>query len=80
MTIGQAVRLLGNATEGMSYEVIIDGSRSTGTPSGQVLAFITGLPMGNHNVTLIAKPSVPGDAATLLFESAVVTVGTGLTG
>jgi len=63
----------------MEYLVDVDGSLSTGTPSGQVLASVSGLNTGYHNVALVAKPSVPGNAATLLFESAVVTVGTALT-
>ena len=63
----------------MGYLVDVDGSVSTGTPSGQVLASVSGLNTGYHNVTLVAKPLVPGNAATLLFESVVVTVGTGHT-
>jgi hypothetical protein len=37
--------------------------------------------MGDHNVTLVTQHKLaPGDGATLLFERAVVTVGTGLRG
>ena len=76
---GKSIQLFGNVTGGMEYLVDVDGSLSTGTPSGQVLASVSGLNTGYHNVALVAKPSVPGNAATLLFESAVVTVGTALT-
>ncbi len=61
------------------YEVVVDGLWSPGRPSGQVLASVTGLPMGNPSVTLTSKASPPDVAATLPFNSAVVTVGTGLT-
>ncbi|KIM92213.1 hypothetical protein PILCRDRAFT_304 [Piloderma croceum F 1598] len=76
---GKSIQLFGNVTGGMGYLVDVDGSVSTGTPSGQVLASVSGLNTGYHNVTLVAKPSVSGNAATLRFESAVVTVGTALT-
>jgi len=62
------------------YDVVVDGSVSTAVPSGQVLASVSALTTGYHNVTLIAKTSAPGKAPILLFECAVVTVGTGLTG
>jgi hypothetical protein len=61
----------------MGYFVDVDGSLSTGTPSGQELAWISGLNTGYHTVTLIAKPSAPGSTGILLFESAIVMVGTG---
>lgn len=80
VTKGQSIQLFGNVTKGMVYEVIVDGLVSTGVPSGRVLASLSHLQKGDHNVTLVAKPSAPGGAATLLFESAVVTVGTQLTG
>jgi hypothetical protein len=80
VTKGQSVQIFGNVTGGMMYDVVVDGSVSTGVPSGQVLASVSGLTTGYHNVTLIAKTSAPGEAPILLFESAVVTVGTGLTG
>jgi hypothetical protein len=79
-TKGQAVRLFGNVTENMAYEVDIDGSVSTGKPSGQLLASVSNIKLGNHVIRLTAKPSRPVSDAFLLFESATVTVGTGMTG
>jgi hypothetical protein len=76
--IGQTVQLFGNVTAGMAYDVNIDGNVYSGTPSGQLLAHITNITLGDHVVSLTTKPPTPG-SATLSFESAAVTVGTGLT-
>lgn len=63
------------------YKIIVDGTvfTVTGMPPGQAMASVSGLTTGDHNVTLIAKPSASVEVVTLLFEKAVVTVGTGLT-
>lgn len=58
------------------YQVIADGSVSMGTPSGQILASVSGLTTGNHCVSL----NTTEQSGTLLLESAVVMVGMGLTG
>lgn len=81
VTKGQSVQLFGNATGGMGYEVSVDGLVSTREESsaiGQVLASVSGLKTGYHNVTLVARPPASPNNAILLFERAVVTVGTGL--
>jgi len=62
----------------MAYKVTIDGSTENGTSSSRGLAFISGLTLGDHIASITAHPSNP--QSTLLFESAIVTVGTGLTG
>ena len=64
----------------MEYIVYIDGYTFNGTPVDQTLVSISNLQNGHHRVTLIANPPHPSSDATLLFESAIVTVGTGLTG
>ena len=58
----------------------IDGSVSTGTPSGRLLASISQLTLGDHSVSIIAKQSASNSGARLSFEGATVTVGTGLMG
>jgi len=75
---GQSVQFFGNVTGGMGYQVTVDGLVSVGTPSGQILASVSGLTTGNHVASLNALPTT--EVSTLLFESAMVTVGTGLTG
>jgi hypothetical protein len=78
---GNAIQLIGNVSLGMGYTIQIDNSTFPGTPDGQTLASISGLVTGYHKVSIIANPPANvNSAATLLFESAVVTVGTGLTG
>jgi hypothetical protein len=78
--IGQGVQLFGNVNGGMLYDVDIDGSVSSGNPSGSVLASVPSLEPGSHTIMLIAKPSTQDSSSLLVFESATVTVGTGLTG
>jgi hypothetical protein len=74
------VTFFGNVQAGMQYVVSIDGTNSTGTPSGNVLASISGLSASSHTVSIIASVADPSSGATLLLEGASVTVGTGLTG
>ena len=61
----------------MEYVVLLDDQFTAGRPVEQTLASFGGLALGYHNVSIIANPVGGG---TLLFESAVVTVGTGRSG
>ena len=70
--------LFGNVTQGMGYDIDIDGLVSSGIPSDQTLAAISGLSSGFHSVKLTAQPS-QDSGGILVFESASVIVGTGLT-
>ena len=62
----------------MQYQVDIDGVTSSGNPVDQVLAIVGNLSSGYHHVSLITQTPTPGSGGILFFQSAVVTVGTGL--
>ena len=64
----------------MRYIVRLDDQFSSGVPVDQTLASFRNLVPGYHTVSMIAYPSQGISGATLLFEGATVTVGTGLTG
>jgi hypothetical protein len=76
--VGQAVRLFGNVTGALQFDVNVDGAVTRGRPVGQLLASVSGLEQGDHTVSLTVTEV--GSGSNLLFESAVVTVGTGFTG
>ena len=76
---GQGIQFLGNVTEGMGYVVALDGRFAPGTPDDQTLVSFRDLVPGYHDVSIFAAPQSPDSVSTLLFESAIVTVGTGLT-
>jgi hypothetical protein len=80
MVKGQSITLHGNVTGGMAFDVDIDGMTFAGTPDQQTLVSISNLPLRTHSVSITANPPDGSSNATLLFESATVTVGTGLTG
>jgi len=61
----------------MQYAVSFDGVVRSGTPSGQLLLSLSMFPLGYHTVSLTSSPSP--DGGILTFESATVTVETGLT-
>jgi hypothetical protein len=77
---GQSIQLFGNITGGIQYDVDVDGNISTGSPSGQILASISGLQQGTHTVSLAVTTSGQGSSSLLSVVGATVTVGTGLTG
>jgi hypothetical protein len=77
---GQGVQLIGNVTDGMSYNVRLDDQFSSGAPVDQTLASFRNLVPGYHTISMIASPPQGNTGATLLFEGATVTIGTGLTG
>jgi len=63
----------------MQYQVELDGQAFAGQPNGPFLATFTNLP-GNreHTLVLRSRPQASGD--WLALQSAIITVGTGLTG
>lgn len=76
------MQLFGNTTGGMEYSIIIDGStyNKTSSTGDQSLVYVSGLTVGYHTVTLVAKSLAGVNIGHLVFESAVMTVGTGLFG
>jgi hypothetical protein len=77
---GKGVTFYGSVSDGMGFDVAVDGSTATGAARGSSLATISGLDQGNHTVMLTAKSSGQNAGSLFTFSSAVVTVGTGLTG
>ena len=77
---GQAVSFHGSVSNGMGFDVTVDGTTTTGAPTGSTLASISGLAQGNHTVTLTAKSSGQNPDSLFTLNHAIVTVGTGLTG
>jgi len=63
----------------MQYQVELDGQVSAGRLNGGVLASFTNLSRDReHTLLLRSMPQASGD--WLALQSAVITVGTGLTG
>ena len=62
----------------MEFTVTVDGAVIRGAPAGQMLASLSGLRQSDHTVSLTVTQVGPG--SQLLFESAIVTVGTGFIG
>lgn len=63
----------------MQYQVELDGQVVTGQGNGPVLASFTNLSgKQEHTLLLRSKPQTSGD--WLALQSAIITVGTGLTG
>ena len=75
---GQSIDLLGFVTGGMAYDLTVDGSTLPANSSSTLLASVSNLSLGEHTIALKARPSASHSG--LLFQGAVVTVGTGLTG
>ena len=80
---GTAIDVYANTTGGMGWNVTVDGSQThafNASSSGfsQLLTSFSGLPSGTHNLTLITKAGATG--ASLTFDRAEVTIGTGFTG
>jgi hypothetical protein len=63
----------------MEYAVALDGSFSPGKTDDQTLVSLRDLVSGYHNISIITAPPNPNSGATLLFDRATITVGTGLT-
>jgi len=63
----------------MRYEVELDGQVTLGQPNEGLLASFTGLSgEREHTLFLRSRPQASGDF--LALQSAIITVGTGLTG
>ena len=63
----------------MQYQVELDGQVLNGQANGPVLASFTNLSRKQeHTLLLRSKPQASGD--WLALQSAIITVGTGLTG
>jgi hypothetical protein len=77
-TAGQGVQFFGNVTGALQFDVNVDGAVIRGAPAGQMLASVSGLRQSDHSVSLTVTQV--GSGSQLLFESAIVTVGTGFTG
>lgn len=76
---GTAIYLNGATMGNMQYQVELDGQVFAGRPNGPVLASFTNLSgQREHTLLLRSKPQASGD--WLALQSAIITVGTGLTG
>jgi hypothetical protein len=75
---GQGIQFFGNVTGAIQFDVNVDGAVTRGAPAGQMLASVSGLQQSDHSVSLTVTQV--GSGSQLLFESAIVTVGTGFTG
>jgi hypothetical protein len=76
--VGQGVQIFGNVTGALQFDVNVNGAVTRGRPTDQLLALVSGLPQGDHTISLMVTEVDAG--SNLLLEGAVVTVGTGLIG
>ena len=71
---GRGITLFGNVSVGMSFELMLDDTPQNVSSSGQTLAELTNLNMGQHTIILTTKQG--GSQSSLWFDKAVVDLGT----
>ncbi|KAB5588459.1 hypothetical protein CTheo_8100 [Ceratobasidium theobromae] len=80
---GVGVDIVGNATNGIGYNITLDGQPVPGNPNPDLglLYSVKGLKQGAHAVAItVQQPASSGSPGSVTFKQAVVSAGTGYTG
>jgi hypothetical protein len=81
--VGVGIYLVGNTTNGLGYDITLDGTPFPGNPRPDLglLYAAVGLEPGPHSIMLtVRRPASSDNPGCVSFKEAVVSAGTGYTG